>query len=504
MRYHFIRCAIVLSGMVLASAAGQARGADGDLRKVSSGEQVNLAAQSVSAGPIRAKLEEGELRYLRVGDEEIVRRIYFAVRDGNWATAMPKFTHMKVDKAADHFTVLMAAECRMGKVDFAWTGTITGTADGKITFHAEGTPGADFDSNRIGLCVLLGTPSLAGQEFETDGTTPAKGTFPALVSPTHVADQFHKLAYVTSQGLHVSVSSEGAIFDMEDQRNWGDSSWKAYAPLPYAYKHVGKGDVKPQTITLMVSGANTGNSQASPQDPVRVEVGKDIPGFHMPTLIAAASIEKPLEFTTISFNHDKFKGKENIAWSYIPTTHLPDNDTIMENLPAITDQARTVAGIGPVCPVMSVGPIRLNARGDDPRSGQPIAAAWAVGVVGALGHGHVKEAAIDLPGEIPAAALDAVRPFASWQLMDVATVPRQSAHVLAFGCFDGKEKIVFLVNKTAHPWHAELVLSPTEVKVLHVAPGAKEQAVELPADGLKLDLGPYEVCRVRFARTEKR
>ena len=226
----------------------------------------------------------------------------------------------------------------------------------------------------------------------------------------------------------------------------------------------------------------------------------------MPTLVAAGSIAKPLDFTAISFNHEAFKGKESISWSYIPTTHLPDNDTIMENLPAIADQARTIKSIGPICPHMSVGPIGLNAKGDDPRSGQPIAAAWAVGMVGALGHGHVDEAAFDLPGELPAAALDALRPFANWQLMDVETVPRHSAHMLAFGCFDGKEKIVFLVNKTAHPWHAELVLSSDGSESVARRPRApKEQvAVEIAGGWIEVGSGAYEVCRVRFARTEKR
>jgi len=36
------------------------------------------------AGPITVKLEDGELRYLYVGQKEIVRRVYFAVRDGQW------------------------------------------------------------------------------------------------------------------------------------------------------------------------------------------------------------------------------------------------------------------------------------------------------------------------------------------------------------------------------------------------------------------------------------
>src|SRR5258708_1292060 len=49
------------------------------------------------AGPISLKFEDGELRYLYVGQKEIVRRVYFAVRDGSWNTAMPRFTNVAVD-----------------------------------------------------------------------------------------------------------------------------------------------------------------------------------------------------------------------------------------------------------------------------------------------------------------------------------------------------------------------------------------------------------------------
>src|SRR5665213_617492 len=210
----------------------------------------SASGQVLHAGPIRVKFADGQLRYLRVGDKEIIRRIYFGVRDGNWNTAPPVYSKMDVEKADDHFTIHLAADCRLGDVDYSWTGTIIGAADGKITFQAEGVAARDFDSNRIGLCVLYGKESLAGTDFQTDGVV-GNGQFPNLVSPTHLADGFHVLKYATADGLKVSCGVEGAIFDMEDQRNWGDSSWKAFAPLPYAYKHVGKGDRKSQTVTLL-------------------------------------------------------------------------------------------------------------------------------------------------------------------------------------------------------------------------------------------------------------
>ncbi len=40
-------------------------------------------ARTLRAGPLSVDFEFGELRYVRLGDREVVRRIYVAVRDRN-------------------------------------------------------------------------------------------------------------------------------------------------------------------------------------------------------------------------------------------------------------------------------------------------------------------------------------------------------------------------------------------------------------------------------------
>src|SRR5271155_1963387 len=57
--------------------------------------------QILTAGPIRLKYQDGELRYLRVGDRELVRRIYFGVRDATFQTYMPVINHVEVNAQAD-------------------------------------------------------------------------------------------------------------------------------------------------------------------------------------------------------------------------------------------------------------------------------------------------------------------------------------------------------------------------------------------------------------------
>src|SRR4051812_4975874 len=85
------------------------------------------------AGPLTATLESGDLRYVRLGDEMVVLRLYAAVRDRNWGTIEPVYTSYVLDRGDDHFTLRFTAENVGGDIDFVWNGEITGAPDGVIT-----------------------------------------------------------------------------------------------------------------------------------------------------------------------------------------------------------------------------------------------------------------------------------------------------------------------------------------------------------------------------------
>ena len=53
------------------------------------------------AGPLTMLYEAGDLRYVRLGELELVRRIYFAARDRNWGTAPNEFSRPQLDQRAD-------------------------------------------------------------------------------------------------------------------------------------------------------------------------------------------------------------------------------------------------------------------------------------------------------------------------------------------------------------------------------------------------------------------
>ena len=66
------------------------------------GKAESLPARlALRAGPLSVFYEEGELRYIRLGDREVLRRVYVAVRDRNWGTILPKYTNVQLDQQSE-------------------------------------------------------------------------------------------------------------------------------------------------------------------------------------------------------------------------------------------------------------------------------------------------------------------------------------------------------------------------------------------------------------------
>jgi len=475
----------------------------------SSSQPATPAARQLRAGPISLKLADGELRYIYVGEKEIVRRIYFAVRDGSWNTAMPHFSRYNVEDGGDHFTVHLSAACKLDKVDYAWEGTITGTADGKITFAASGVTNADFTSNRIGLCVLYGAPSLKGQAFDAfqQNGPAAKGDFPLLVGPPSklVAQRYQSLRYTTTDGMQVSCAVNGATFDMEDQRNWGDSSYKAYAPLRYQYPNLKQGQKQQQTVTLAVTNAP---AAASPE-PLRLKVTSTALG-KLPTFAPSTQFRNAVAFQDISTGRDRFKGAKVVIWLYTPTVHLPDNDTIMENIPTACDQAKSAKGFAPEASLHVGAALRVPKpnEGRDSRAPTPFGAAWMLGMLKYLACGNVDETAFDLGPGYSTQVIDALRPLTGREIVDVETSPHVPLSPAAFAISDEMGVTIWIANRRDEAMKVELegLGSTATAKVLQIDGRAKpdtaaaERSENVDGGVLKIELAPYGVTRIIAAR----
>ena len=112
-------------------------------------EQIDL-----KAGPLNLFYEAGDLRYIKYGDKEIIRRIYVAVRDRNWDTVKPVLSNVKMDIEGDSFIITYTVSNIQSDIDFCWQGKIIGKANGTITFSMDGEARSTFWRNRIGFCIL--------------------------------------------------------------------------------------------------------------------------------------------------------------------------------------------------------------------------------------------------------------------------------------------------------------------------------------------------------------
>jgi hypothetical protein len=199
------------------------------------------------AGQLDLEFQEGDLRYIRYGGQELIRRIYAAIRDVNWNTIPAQVNNLSIDSAEDHFQIQFDARHEAGSLAFHWHAFMEGTSDGTIEYSMDGEAETDFRYCRIGFCVLHPVAGIAGSPYHA--MTPGghvSGVLPELIEPQLMENGFEtamfpscsSLTIETPAGLSVVTEFEGDLFETEDQRNWTDGSFKTYCtPISLGYPH---------------------------------------------------------------------------------------------------------------------------------------------------------------------------------------------------------------------------------------------------------------------------
>jgi hypothetical protein len=208
---------------------------------------------AVELGRLRLRLEPQEARSICVDGEEIVRRLFFAVRDVDWGTAATTILKSSVERDSTRVTAAVAAVSADpdSRIDFTWAGTITGTAEGEVGFTVSGTARSPFDYARIGLCVLH-PPEFAGGRYRARTSTGwIEGDLLREITPQAPGPHgfgvppfpaFNELELFRADGFGVRLELEGDLFEFEDQRNWTDASYKTYStPLELGPRHAHAG-----------------------------------------------------------------------------------------------------------------------------------------------------------------------------------------------------------------------------------------------------------------------
>ena len=247
------------------------------------------------AGPPRVELQNGGIRQASYHGIEVLRGVSFLIRDPNWATYGPEITNLKVEESGDGFRVTYDGQCADADQRFRSRAEITGAADGALSFAVTGQAETDFETNRLGFVVLHPIAGLAGEPVQvvhTDGGI-ENTRFPRHVSPDQPIYDIRSLTHEPLPGVKAVCTMEGDAFEMEDQRNWTDASYKTYIrplsrPRPYT---VPAGEGIGQTVSLRFDGTPSSTTGETADGPLQVTLGGPT-GGRMPRIGLGVSADQ--------------------------------------------------------------------------------------------------------------------------------------------------------------------------------------------------------------------
>lgn len=210
----------------------------------------------LKAGPLDLVYETGFLRFLRIGKDEVLRMIYYAVRDQNWDTIDGVIHDLDIQQDKNRFTISYSSIHQKGPVNISFNCRITGNEKGSITFSIRGVAATSFEKNRIGFCVLHPISGCMGKHCNVEDQN---GNFHSLVFPVEIApDQPFKniksMKWEINDRYQAHVKFYGDVFETEDQRNWTDASYKTYCTpldLPFPVL-IEAGDTIDQEVVLEI------------------------------------------------------------------------------------------------------------------------------------------------------------------------------------------------------------------------------------------------------------
>jgi D-apionolactonase len=240
-------------------------------------EQPGVVGRILTAGAMSVELDDGQLRYLRVGDVEVLRAVSFLVRDENWGTYNPVISGLRVDQHGEGFTVSYRGVCSRPGQEISFDASIEGKPDGSLAFKATAVPKTDFLTARTGFVVLHPLKGVVGHPVEVehvDGRI-ERSTFPELVDPVQPFLNIRALTHPVSPTLEATVRFDGGTWEMEDHRNWTDASFKTYVrplALPWPYT-LPAGEVVTQAVTVTLRGTPPSPGPAVRRDAVEVAIG---------------------------------------------------------------------------------------------------------------------------------------------------------------------------------------------------------------------------------------
>ena len=198
------------------------------------------APRILSAGSLEVIYSAGSLRWVRWKGIEILRGISFLVRTPGWGTPAASISGLKITESHTDFSISYKAHYGTSGKGVSVAICIKGDAVGRLVADATICAEASFKTNRSGFVILHPLDGFAGTRVSVDHySAPAQDkTISLQISPSQPVMDMRAITHSPVKGLKVETSFAGDIFEMEDQRNWTDASFKTYnrpIDLPYPY-----------------------------------------------------------------------------------------------------------------------------------------------------------------------------------------------------------------------------------------------------------------------------
>lgn len=261
--------------------------------------------RALAAGKLTAVLEGGQIRYLRYNGIEVLRAVSWLARDTSWGTIAAELGPVEIQEIPWAFKVRFAGAVTSGSGKLTFRAEIDGSADGQFSFRVASRALTDFKTNRTGF-VVLHPDTVAGGALtvgHADGTE-ERSLFPVRIMAEQPAFEIARLTHEPSPGLRCEVIFGGGIFEMEDQRNWADASFKTYVrplrlPRPYT---IAAGDGDEQSVTVVLAGSPVTPAIPAPAAPaadavmprlwLRTALGEPLPSAPVPAGLAHGLIAR--------------------------------------------------------------------------------------------------------------------------------------------------------------------------------------------------------------------
>lgn len=204
--------------------------------------ETETSSVRLTAGRLAVDFKDGNLRTISYDGMEVLRAVSYLVRDRDWGTYAPRIEDLRIDQQQDAFSIRYVAHCAGPEdTELAFRVRIAAEVNAALIFEAEALSRTGFETNRCGFCILHPIVGVAGAPVSVEHVDGRREDtcFPDLIEPWQPFKDISAITHCVTPNVTAECRMEGDTFEMEDQRNWSDASYKTYVrplALPWPYR----------------------------------------------------------------------------------------------------------------------------------------------------------------------------------------------------------------------------------------------------------------------------